>query len=102
MSKMGEEIHTYKNRKEGVAASAVTPGVTWESRTEAAFISLFDTGIRSCARNHRNSLSRVIRNVAESDQALMARHRTSASGESARNCIRISYSLYLRCRTGPS
>jgi len=58
--------------------------------------------IRSCARNHRNSLSRVIQNVAESHQALMARHRTSASGESTENCIRISYSLYLPCRTGPS
>src|SRR6266851_662616 len=76
--------------------------MTSESRTEAAFISLFDTGIRSCARNHRNSLSRVIQNVAESHQALMARHRTSALGESTENCIRISYSLYLPYRTGPS
>src|SRR5712692_9461235 len=63
-----------------------------------------DVEIRAgLARNHRNSLSRVIQNVAESHQALMARHTGPRLRESLReNCIRISYSLYLPCRTGPS
>ena len=61
---------TYRNREAGVA---VRSGHARDSDSASKrFISLFDTEIRAgLAFNHRNSLSRVIQNMAESHRAVM-------------------------------